>query len=362
MSSKVLIARLDSLGDVLICGPAIRAVAQHAEVVFLCGPRGEAAARLLPGISSILVWDCPWIAAHAPDVDGDDVTRFVDDVRGLGVSEAIILTSFHQSPLPLALLFRLAGIARITAASSDYPGSLLDVRLRPGEDFPEMIHEVTRALTIVGAAGYPSSDDALALRDLPDSNELTGPEPYIVLHPGASVPSRMWPLGGFVRAARMLCEIGHRVVITGDSGEVALTRQIAQAVPDVIDLGGSCNLGELAAVLSRASVVVVGNTGPAHLAAATGTPVVSLFSPVVPFTKWAPFGVPLIALGDQEAPCKETRAKECPVEGHPCLARVRPEEVVRAVLELEARTGDDDAHASRHAMQHSSQPTERTFQ
>jgi len=80
--------------------------------------------------------------------------------------------------------------------------------------------------------------------------------------------------------------------------------------------------------------VVVGNTGAAHLAAAVGTPVVSLFAPVVPAVRWAPYGVPHVLLGDQEARCRGSRARECPVPGHPCLASVTPEAVVEAVAAL----------------------------
>jgi ADP-heptose:LPS heptosyltransferase len=79
---------------------------------------------------------------------------------------------------------------------------------------------------------------------------------------------------------------------------------------------------------------VVGNTGPAHLAAAVGTPVVSLFSPVVPAARWAPYGVPVALLGDQDAPCRGTRARHCPVPGHPCLAGVTAADVVDAVDSL----------------------------
>jgi ADP-heptose:LPS heptosyltransferase len=87
----------------------------------------------------------------------------------------------------------------------------------------------------------------------------------------------------------------------------------------------------MAALLDGAAAVVVGNTGPAHLAAAVGTPVVSLFSPVVPAARWAPYGVPTVLLGDQDAPCRLTRARECPVPGHPCLTSVGAADVVAAV-------------------------------
>jgi ADP-heptose:LPS heptosyltransferase len=90
-------------------------------------------------------------------------------------------------------------------------------------------------------------------------------------------------------------------------------------------------------VLDAAACVVAGNTGPAHLAAAVGTPVVSLFAPVVPADRWAPYGVPTVLLGDQGAACGGTRARECPVAGHPCLASVTPDDVVAAVARLAAR-------------------------
>jgi ADP-heptose:LPS heptosyltransferase len=100
------------------------------------------------------------------------------------------------------------------------------------------------------------------------------------------------------------------------------------------DLGGLTDLGQLAAVLEAAACAVVGNTGPAHLAAAVGTPVVSLFAPVVPAERWVPYGVPRLVLGDQGAVCRGTQARTCPVPGHPCLGSVTPDQVSDAVARL----------------------------
>ena len=59
MIRRVLVARLDSMGDVLVCGPAIRAVAASAEVVLLAGPQGAPAGRLLPGVAAVETVDAP---------------------------------------------------------------------------------------------------------------------------------------------------------------------------------------------------------------------------------------------------------------------------------------------------------------
>jgi len=98
------------------------------------------------------------------------------------------------------------------------------------------------------------------------------------------------------------------------------------------------DLAALAATLRGAAAMIIGNTGPAHLAAAVGTPVVSLFAPVVSARRWAPHGVPVVLLGDQHAPCRDTRARRCPVPGHPCLASVAPSDVVAAAESLAKRS------------------------
>ncbi|MGY1724477.1 glycosyltransferase family 9 protein [Blastococcus sp. SYSU DS0533] len=330
----VLVARLDNAGDVLLQGPLVRAVAHGADrVVLLAGPAGAAAAELLPGVDEVWTWACPWILGDPPPVDAGDLAALTERVRSLAPDEAVISTSFHQSPLPLALVLRTAGVRRISAISVDYPGTLLDVRHRVGDDLPEP----ERALSLARAAGFelPAGDDGrLAVRrPLPPVAHPAAAEPgYVVLHPGASVPARAWPAHRCAEAVEALADAGHRVLVTGGPGERELTAAVAG--DRGVDLGGATSLAEMAALLDGAAAVVVGNTGPAHLAAAVGTPVVSLFAPVVPAVRWAPYGVPCVLLGDQSAPCAGTRARECPVPGHPCLTEVTASDVVAAVDEL----------------------------
>ncbi len=331
-----MVVRLDSDGDVLLAGPAVRAVAASGDrVVLLVGPQGEAAARLLPGVDEVLVWTCPWIVADPAPVDPAAVAEVVERVRTAAVDRALVLTSFHQSPLPTALVLRLAGVGWIGAVSEDYPGSLLDLRHR----LPEQgLHEAQRQLRLAGAAGFalpPGDPGDLQVRDgLPDTTALTGEQPYVVVHPGASVPARTPGPEWSTRLVQALLDDGRRVVVTGGPAETALTAAVA--APGAVDLGGVTDLAGLADVLRRAQAVVVGNTGPAHLAAAVGTPIVSLFAPVVPAERWRPWHVPHVLLGDQSAACALTRAKTCPVTGHPCLDGVAVEQAAAAVGTLAA--------------------------
>lgn len=337
MTRRVLVARLDSAGDVLVSGPAVRAVAtaDDVEVTLLCGPQGAPAGRLLPGVDRVVTWAAPWIVDPAPAATREHVAALdalLDEVRP---DEAVVLTSFHQSPLPLALLLRLAGVERVSGASVDYAGSLLDVRLKPGETLDEDQPEPLRALAIAEAAGFalPDGDGrGLAVVAPPAVDDLVGEGPYVALHPGAAVPARAWSVERNAEAVEALADAGWRVVVTGSPAERDLTREVAGTRG--VDLGGAGDLATLSGVLAGAAAVVTGNTGPAHLAAAVRTPVVSLFSPVVPAVRWAPWGVPVRLLGDQGAACRGTRARVCPVAGHPCLTSVTAADVVAAVAEL----------------------------
>jgi len=323
-SGTVLVARSDSAGDVLVTGPAIRAVAAGAErVVMLCGPRGRAAAELLPGVDALIQAELPWIDPDPAPVEPADLRLLIKELADVDADEALIFTSFHQSPLPLALLLRMAGVARISAISDDYPGSLLDVRHR----VPAGIPEPERALSLAVAAGYQPDDDLrLKVAVTGDRGDL------VVVHPGASVPARACPPALCRAIVSALSAAGFRVAVTGAPHERDLTRFVAGA--EALDLGGSTSFGRLAEILAGARCAVVGNTGPAHLAAAVGTPVVSLFAPTVPFGQWAPFRVPVVRLGAADAPCRLTRATTCPIPGHPCLSRIDPDEVVDAVTVL----------------------------
>ena len=330
---RLLAVCFGSLGDVLVTGPAIRALAAGCDTLtLLTGPRGADAAALLPGVDGILVYQAPWIEADPRALDLGRL-RFLEHALALGeFDQAVVFTSLDQSALPMALLLRMVGVPRISAIGTDHSGSLLDVRHRVDEDVPEP----ERALSLAAAAGFappPGDDGRLALlRPLPTVQGLVPPGEYVVVHPGCSAPARTWPTDRWAQAVDALAAAGHAVLVTGTRAERDLTAAIAGTRG--IDLGGRTSLAELACVIHGAGAVVVPNGGPAHLAAAVGTPVVSLFAPVVPAARSAPRGMPTILPCDQQAAYANNPARSCPVPGHPCLNSVRALDVIEAVEKL----------------------------
>jgi ADP-heptose:LPS heptosyltransferase len=183
----------------------------------------------------------------------------------------------------------------------------------------------------MGYAPAPGDEGELRL-DAVEPASL--PPGYVVVHPGASVPARAWGVGRHAALVGSLSGAGWPVVVTGGPGEEALTAAVAGAAkPAVVDLGGETTFAELAGVLAGARVCVTGNTGPAHLAAAVGTPVVSIYAPTVPATSWRPWMVSHELLS-REMPCAGCRAKRCPIPGHPCMSGIAVDAVVEAVHRL----------------------------
>jgi ADP-heptose:LPS heptosyltransferase len=337
--STAVVARLDSAGDVLITGPAVRAVAAtNDRVVFLAGPRGRAAAEMLPGVDEIIEWQAPWVDFDSPELTAGHVDSLVKQLVDLRPDRVYVFTSFHQSPLPLALICRMAGVPWIAAICEDYPGTLLDVRHHVDSGIPEPL----RALSLAEAGGavLPPADDG-GLRvgrvgEMPAPlRDAIGDAPFVVFHPCAAVPARMPSPHRSAEMVTALAADGYRVVITGTDADTVVAEQVAGR--HALNLAGRTSMRELAAVFAAARVVIVPNTGPGHLAAAVGAPVVSLFAPVVPAAQWKPFGTSVAVLGDQDAPCRLSRARRCPVRGHPCLDGITDTELLEAVNRLGGR-------------------------
>jgi ADP-heptose:LPS heptosyltransferase len=119
---------------------------------------------------------------------------------------------------------------------------------------------------------------------------LPSPVPgAVVVHPGSAAPSRRWPVQRFAAVARWAHAGGHQVVVTGSAGEAPLVREVARRapLPAASVRAGVDDLASLAALVAGARLVVVGDTGMAHLASAFRTPSVVLFGPVPP-SEWGP--------------------------------------------------------------------------
>jgi len=343
---RILCVRLDSLGDVLMCTPAMRALRQAVPgrtLTLLSSASGAAALPFVPELDDAIAWSAPWTKSARSATTGAAAPAPIATLAARAFDAAVIFTTYTQSALPAALLCQLAGIPLRLAHCRENPYDLLSDWVPDPEPATLVRHEVQRQLALVQRVGCRSADlglsfvprpaDIAAARTRLDTAGIDPDRPWILLHPGASAASRRYPAGHWAHVLRLLAqELRLPLVLTGGADESELVDgiQFASAVP-AVSLAGRLTLGELGAALRLAAVAVTNNTGPAHMAAAVGTPVVDLYALTNPqHTPWKVRSRVLF----HDVPCRFCYKSTCP-EGHQaCLAGIEPRRVVDAVRAL----------------------------
>lgn len=459
---RILCVRLDNMGDVLMTTPALRALKESGEGRHLTLLTSSAAAPLaahLPMIDDVWIYDAPWVKHPGADDGAAADVEMIERLLCGGFDAAAIFTVYSQSPLPAAMMCRLAGIALRLAHCRENPYRLLTERIAETEPQVQLRHEVARQLALVrevgattrdmrlafepgdaarravrarlraarlawraqaeggaeddgrdraqahgagaclepddaaasaasaasarsAAAEANGSDDSFAAHgantsiaatasvvpaaaaasaqstastdsaDAADSiasaaavaasnpNDSTDPPTdlgrWLVVHPGASAASRRWPAERFADVVARVARYFDGVAVTGGAHERALVETVcARAGKCVLPLAGALSIGELGALIEAADLLLANNSGPVHLAAALGTPVVDLYALTNP--QHTPWRVPSRVL-NADVPCRHCYRSVCDQPGHPCLERVSVDDVVAAVRELMRET------------------------
>ncbi len=347
-AEKILCIRLDSLGDILMTTPAMRALKEDhpaRRLTLLTSRSGASIAPLIPEVSETFVYDPPWMKASAPPRDSNMEFQMIESLRQSGFDAAVIFTTFSQSPLPAALMTFLAGIPLRLAHCRENPYYLLTDWVHEIDHVGQakIRHEVRRQLDLVASVGCRTKNEHLSLAVPPtgldtidDCLEEAGldvSQPWAIIHPGSTAPSRRYPPESFARVAQKLASShGVQILFTGTEPETDLIESIREKMrTDSFSLAGKLGIGELAALISRTPLLISNNTGPVHMAAALETPVVDIYALTNP--QHTPWMVPHRTLF-HDVPCKYCYKSICPIGHHNCLRLVSPEDVVKAALEL----------------------------
>ncbi len=291
---RVVVLRALKLGDLLCAVPTFRALRTawpEAEIILLGLPWAQTFVehyrdyldgfRVFPGY--------PGLPEREPDL-----ARIPDFLRDMQAERFDLAIQLHGSGPFVNPLLVLLGARR--SAGFYLPGDYCpDAELFC--PWPERGREVRRLLRLVEFLGLPvpgehlefplRGEDFHALEAL-EGAEVLRPGGYICLHPGASVPERRWPAEWFAAVGTALARHGLHLVLTGSGEEAALTAAVARAVrAPVFDFAGRTDLGSLAALLSRARLLVCNDTGVSHLADALDVPSIVLSTGDNP-ERWGP--------------------------------------------------------------------------
>lgn len=350
---EILCVRLDAIGDVLMTTPALRALKESGNgrrLTLLTSPAGASIASHLSEVDQVIIYESPWMKATAPRTNSRPDLEMIERVRGLRLDAAVIFTVYSQNPLPAAFFCYLAEIPLRLAHSRENPYQLLSDWAPDPEPNEFVRHEVRRQLDLVAHVGCSTDDERLRLdvseralqsvRQLLSGIGIGNGRPWLVMHPGATAPSRRYPPENFAAAARLLSErLECRIIFTGTEQERDLVEGIQSAMGIGSDsLAGRLDLGGMAALLSLAPLLISNNTGPVHIASAVGTPVVVLYALTNP--QHTPWAVPHRVLS-HDVPCKYCYRSICPAGHHDCLRRISPEKVAAAAAELLRETATE---------------------
>ena len=342
---RVLAVRLDNVGDVVLLGPALRALRAalpRAHVTLLASPAGASVAPLLPWVDDVMVEQVVWQDTKgAMPLDPARELALVSRLAEHRFDAALIFTSWAQSPWPPAYACYLAGIPVRIGESKEFGGALLTTAV-PSR--PDGLHQADRNLHLLETTGIPAAGRHLELhvpRAVQEAADgllveagVDPGRPFVVVAPGASCAARRWFPERFADVVAALAgDHGLPVVVAASAKEAELVEPVVErsAGLPVAALVGRTSVPELAAVVARATLVVCNDSGPMHLAEALGRPLVVLYSGTELESQWGPRFAPHVLLR-RPTPCSPCHRFDCPYD-LACLD-YSPAEVVDRCLRL----------------------------
>jgi len=357
---NILVRAPNWLGDAVMCEPAVRglrALFPQAELTMLAKPAIAELFAAHPGLNCVLVYDDK--GTHA-GLSGKW------SLAGTLRRRRFDLAVLFQNAFEAALLAWLAGIPRRYGYATDGRVLLLTEPIAVPNG-PVPVHQVEyywnllRPLGMAGGATLPTlfvSEDEDQMVDRRFASDGIDPSDFIIgINPGSTYGSaKRWLPDRFAEVAKRLMRrleaaegVQVAVVILGAKGEESLGKDIAAQLDGrSAVLSGATTIRELMAVVKRCRLLITNDTGPMHIAAACGVPVVAVFGP----TDWrttAPYGQER-SIVREAVDCAPCLLRECPID-HRCMTRISVDRVYEAALvQLQGGEARDRAGSKTHRL------------
>jgi lipopolysaccharide heptosyltransferase II len=339
--TAILLLRLERVGDLLMTVDAIaavRALAPDATVDLVVGEWNDAIARLIPGIDRVETLNAGWLARGAGSQSFPAMARRAWAWRERGYDLAINFEGDIRSNV----LLGLSGASRRVGFGMAGGAPMLT----DGVPFDPTVHTRSNALRLVdrafeltpGSAEASAAETATARLAIPGEARATAASllaglpdgrPIVAVHAGGGREIKQWNLDRFAEVVnRLAASHAAAIVLSGNAGDRALVDAVKADMDRgvrCLDLVGRVDLVTLAAVLQKVNLLITGDTGPMHLAAALDTPLVAVFGPSDP-ARWGPFSkkARVVRVALPCSPCNRIRRPPERCRGHvpDCLAAV----------------------------------------
>ena len=314
---KILILKPSSLGDVIHALPVLRLLKSHlpqSRIYWWLDSHLKPLLEEDPDLAGVIAFDRKrWAAPHR----WPEMLSSLQDMRAQHFDWAIDLQGLARSGIFawLANADLTIGLDNTGAGSREGARAFYDVTPPPAA---ANTHAVDRYLAVLPLLKVPVHRN---FQWLPKRPEIAaqierkwnpGQGPWVVLLPGARWDNKRWPAANFVELARLMRGLGaFQFVILGGGGERELGQAIAEGNPGrCLNLAGQTSLWEMIEWVRRGRLVISNDTGPMHVAAALGRPVLALFGPTNP-RKTGPYGKPDSVMQINSLPCVPCLKPRC---------------------------------------------------
>ncbi len=333
---NILIIKMSALGDVmhaLPCAHALRELFPQAKISWLVHPQFSTFVPEPPIVDEVIYFD----------KKGFSKLSFIGKLQEFRRMRNLLRSKKFDLVLDLQGLFKSAVMAWLTGCPHKYgyndmrEGSGYISKAVHGANDKE--HIVQQYLDVIRFLGADIEEPVFPMPNLDKEKEemekilqtsLAGvsSENRIVLVPGAGWVTKEWPVEYFITLAKELIARGNSIVLIGGPAEIEKGKAIETALPSdkVCNLVGKTNLRQLAATMSLVGVVISGDTGPVHIAAAMGAKIIALFG-ASSGHRAGPYGknVQIISTTEKCAPCFK---RVCPLKKN-CMEKISVEQVLK---------------------------------
>lgn len=345
-SNRILIIRPDHLGDLLLTTPAIHSLRKaypNAEIHALVGPWSAGVLQNNPDLDLVLTIPFPGFTRgtggnwHTPY---QYAIQTAARLRRIGYAQALIMRHDHWWG---AWLAQLAGIPK--RLGYNHPDTKLFLTQAIEHQHEHAVRQSVRLVEALTHNTYPdeqlvyqfefASTDKAYVQGYLEEWQLDENRPIFCIHPGSGAKVKLWKVNKWAQVADILSEqLQATVVFTGGDHELNLIQSIiAQMQHSAVVMAGGTQVSQLAALYARAKVVLGPDSGPLHLAAAVGTPTVTLFGPADPieFRTWGSSNTHHILTTNIDCrPCRILDWSSDNLNYHPCVRDITVNDVLSA--------------------------------
>lgn len=339
---NILLIKMDHLGDLVISSavfPWLRDSFPDTYIAVVVGSWGKEIVERIPELDEVFVFDFRFLAwENASAVPGKwhqlwKLLYLSYQLHKRNIGIAIDLS--NNSKWMTMLMAYISG-AEIRVGD-DYPGrGAIFTHIVPYNDREYILQRHFAKLKTIGVSRcdhkpiiYPSQEDREKIESYLQSNGISDQDILIGIHPGAGCSSKLWKEERFAQVAdKLIRENQVKVLFTGSIMDQALIENILNIMGEkVINSCGKLSVHELAVLYEYCLFVITVDSGPMHIAAAVGTPVIALFSGTNFASEWHPWGNGHQVI-QKKVDCQPCHLSECKFEDHCCMDLISTEEVL----------------------------------